>query len=98
MAARRGLVALVVLLGFAAAAVGVPLAWGDHQAVTVESHTEEPQTREDHIRQWQAALSKSGKALPADVDRMTDHEVFEAMWAEWRKHTVLEKQPVVPGG
>ncbi|QGZ49976.1 MULTISPECIES: hypothetical protein [Streptomyces] len=98
MAARKGLVTLATLLAMLSGAVvtaSVTFAMGDDQAVSVESHTEEPQTREDYIRQWQVALSKSGQALPADVDQMTDHEVFEAMWAEWRKHIVLEKQPTV---
>ncbi|MFE5729308.1 hypothetical protein ACFQ7A_00115 [Streptomyces sp. NPDC056528] len=100
MAARKGLVTLATLLGMlggAAVTASVTFAMGVDQAVSVESHTEEPPSREGYIRQWQVALSKSGKTLPADVDQMTDHEIFEAMWAEWRKHIVLEKQPIVPG-
>ncbi|MFE5485174.1 hypothetical protein [Streptomyces sp. NPDC056527] len=96
MAVRKGIVALASLLGAlcgSAVTAGVTPAISDDASVSVESRSAEPQTREDSIRQWEAALSKSGKQLPADVNKMTDREVFEAMWSEWRKYLVPEKQP-----
>lgn len=94
MVARRGIVGLATLLVVLGGLVVVLS--GNDPAATVDSRTVEAPTREDNIRQWQVALSRSGKKLPADVDRMTDHEIFEAMWAELRKHTVLESPPTVP--
>ncbi|MFE1907985.1 hypothetical protein ACFW96_30610 [Streptomyces gardneri] len=100
MASRRGLVGLatlLVMLGGAAVVASGTFAVGNDPTVTVDSHTVEPPTREDNIRQWQTVLARSGKTLPAGVGKMTDDEIFEAMWAELRKYTVLEKQPTVSG-
>ncbi|MDX3432927.1 MULTISPECIES: hypothetical protein [unclassified Streptomyces] len=73
---------------------GVMAAMSD-EVVSVESHTEEPRTREDHVRQWEAALAKSGKKLPDGVEELTDQEVFSAMWSELKKHVTPEEQPTV---
>lgn len=74
---------------------GVALTTGDGGAVSVESHTAEKPTREEVVRLWEASLAKSGKELPAGVDKMTDQEIFEAMWSESRKHVVPERPPTV---
>ncbi|MET9433607.1 hypothetical protein [Streptomyces sp. NPDC006551] len=101
MAAQKRIVALTALLSAlcgSASTAGVVVAMSGNGTVSVEAHRAEPQTREDYLRLWEAALAKSGKQLPANVDRMTDREIFEAMWSEWRKYAVLEKQPTGPAG
>ncbi|MFD3946365.1 hypothetical protein [Streptomyces sp. NPDC058579] len=96
MAARKGIIAFAALLGAlcgSTVTAGVTLAIGGNSTPSVESRTEVPPTREESIRQWEAALSKSGKTLPAGVNKMTDREIYEAMWAEWRKYIVPESPP-----
>ncbi|MFF9017365.1 hypothetical protein ACF09C_30915 [Streptomyces sp. NPDC014870] len=96
MAVRKGVVAFAALLGAlcgATATAGVTLALGENATPSVDSRAEVPSTREESVRRWEVALSKSGKSLPADVNEMTDREIYEAMWAEWRKYVVPEKQP-----
>ncbi|MBT2492606.1 hypothetical protein J7E96_29680 [Streptomyces sp. ISL-96] len=90
MDARKRTVALAVLLGAlcgSAATAGVTIAMSDDHVVSVEGHVP-TETREDHIRAWKAALAKSGKTLPpkAKLDKMSDQEIFEAMWDEDRKY------------
>ncbi|MER8073760.1 hypothetical protein ABTZ59_36675 [Streptomyces sp. NPDC094034] len=84
---------LVALCGSSATAV--TFATSDAAEVSVESHTEEPRTREHNIRQWENALAKSGKKLPAGVEKMTDQEVFDAMFSELKKHVVPARMPTV---
>ncbi|MCP9957420.1 MULTISPECIES: hypothetical protein [Streptomyces] len=98
MAVRKRIVVLATLLGAlcgSAVTVGATLVMSEDDVVSVESHTTEPPVREDYIRQWEAALARSGKKLPADIDQMTDREIFEAMWSESRKYIVPERPPTV---
>jgi hypothetical protein len=98
MTVRKRTVAGAVLLGAlcgSSLTAGVMAAMSDEVAVSVESQAVEPQTRQDYVRQWEAALAKSGKELPAGVQKMSDQEIFEAMWSELKKHLVPEEQPTV---
>lgn len=90
MDARKRAVVLAVLLGAfcgSAATAGVTIAMSDDHEVSVEGHVP-TETREDHIQAWKATLAKSGKTLPpkAKLDKMSDQEIFEAMWDEKRKY------------
>ncbi|MET8330456.1 hypothetical protein [Streptomyces sp. NPDC005181] len=99
MDARKRTVALAALLGAlcgSAVTAGATMALSDDAVVSVESQVAEPQTHADYIRKWEAALEKSGKKLPPGVEKMTDQEIFEAMWSELRKHIVPKEQPAVP--
>ncbi|MEU7291766.1 hypothetical protein AB0A76_00960 [Streptomyces exfoliatus] len=99
MTVRKRIVVLTAaLLGALCGSIvtaGLALTTGDGGAVSVESHTAEKPTREEVIRLWETALAKSGKKLPAGVDKMADQEIFEAMWSESRKHLVPERPPTV---
>ncbi|MEV8394355.1 MULTISPECIES: hypothetical protein [unclassified Streptomyces] len=98
MAVRKAVALGVLSVALCGSSVtAVTFAMSD-AGVTVESYTEEPRTREYNIRQWENALAKSGKKLPADVAKMTDQEVFEAMFSELKKHAVPAHMPTTTVG
>lgn len=88
-AAKKAVVLSVLLgaLGGSAVTAGAAVVLSEDHTASVDSHMP-TETREDHIRDWEKALARSGKSLPPTkkLDAMSDREIFEAMWDENRNY------------
>ncbi|MGW2558229.1 hypothetical protein ACWCXB_03080 [Streptomyces sp. NPDC001514] len=87
MRMRRTVAVVAFLAGTALAgggAVAVQYLGTPDTGVTVR--TEPKKSRADYVRLWEAELAKSGRTLPADVDRMTTQEIMDAWTSERAKY------------